>query len=473
MSSILSAFTYSRQLTFNTTSTGANVASNLTNFPICIVVNASSWSNSTERGHFFSDSYNPLGKRVQFFDADGTTNLAYEVESYNASTQVAIYWVKVPQVDGNSSTDHIHVAYGNDPNGSNQDSAADVWSNGYVSVFHLGGNSWAGSSPQALDSLGNHNFANGGSTENTTYGIGSGRSFVTNQYVDHKSTESILRTAAASTIEMLATWNGTSNGELHPYTESSWFRTRFYAASGHFSWGFHRYNGTWRSTGDVTQLNANTPYHLSATFDNTVGSKAFINGVQDGTPNTNTGDVSPLDDYPSIGRYSEWSDSIVGGYFGGSIDEVRLSTVARTSDWLKASAYSIKKTSWNGDGWLTIGAETSPVARPTITDSPITNITPTGATGNGNVTSDGGAAITGRGICWSLSPTPTTSNNTSNTSGTTGTFSIATTGTLSPGTLYYWRMYAMNSVGKSYSTGGSFTTGALHRNCPIMFGAGI
>ena len=75
---------------------------------------------------------------------------------------------------------------------------------------------------------------------------------------------------------------------------------------------------------------------------------------------------------------------------------------------------------------------------------------------SGNVTSDGGAAVTERGFVYGTSANPTISGN-KVTSGTgTGTFS-GVTPALSPGT-YYFRAYATNSTGTSY---GSETTAVV------------
>ncbi|MBR5029310.1 MAG: hypothetical protein IKX51_08825, partial [Bacteroidales bacterium] len=78
----------------------------------------------------------------------------------------------------------------------------------------------------------------------------------------------------------------------------------------------------------------------------------------------------------------------------------------------------------------------------------------------GNVTSDGGAAVTSRGVCWSTSPNPTIAdNNTSDSSGA-GAFVSAITG-LTTGTTYYVRAYATNIVGTGYGNQVSFTTQQL------------
>ena len=94
---------------------------------------------------------------------------------------------------------------------------------------------------------------------------------------------------------------------------------------------------------------------------------------------------------------------------------------------------------------------------PMVTTNPVTNIGAASATVGGMVTSDGGATVTARGVCWSTGHNPTTSaSHTTNGSGT-GSFTSNLTG-LTAGTTYYVRAYATNSVGTAYGEERSFTT---------------
>lgn len=98
---------------------------------------------------------------------------------------------------------------------------------------------------------------------------------------------------------------------------------------------------------------------------------------------------------------------------------------------------------------------------PTITTTTATAITPTTATLSAEVLTDGGAAVTERGFCYSLSPNPTTADSKTSDGSGIGVFSSSVSG-LTPGTTYYVRAYASNSVGTSYGEEMSFTTVAVY-----------
>ena len=95
---------------------------------------------------------------------------------------------------------------------------------------------------------------------------------------------------------------------------------------------------------------------------------------------------------------------------------------------------------------------------PTVTTSLISNVAETSASCGGNVTSDGGATITARGVCWSTSQNPTISDNHTTDGSGAGSFTSSLTGLTAGCTTYYVRAYATNSVGTAYGNEVSFTT---------------
>ncbi|WP_242510162.1 Ig-like domain-containing protein, partial [Hymenobacter persicinus] len=105
------------------------------------------------------------------------------------------------------------------------------------------------------------------------------------------------------------------------------------------------------------------------------------------------------------------------------------------------------------------------VTAPAVTTAAATSITTTTAVLGGNVTADGGDAVTERGVVYSSTNTTPTTNDTKNTNGTgTGAFSETIPG-LTPGTTYYVRAYAINTAGTSYGSVISFTTTP---NAPVV-----
>jgi uncharacterized protein (UPF0147 family) len=92
------------------------------------------------------------------------------------------------------------------------------------------------------------------------------------------------------------------------------------------------------------------------------------------------------------------------------------------------------------------------------TTTAASSIGSTSATSGGNITYNGGATVTASGVVWSTSGSPTVALSTKTSNGAaTGVYSSSITN-LSPGTLYYVRSYATNSVGTSYGAQISFTT---------------
>ena len=94
---------------------------------------------------------------------------------------------------------------------------------------------------------------------------------------------------------------------------------------------------------------------------------------------------------------------------------------------------------------------------PTLTTASTAYISQTTATSGGTVTSDGGASVTARGVCWSTTPTPTISGSHTSDGIGLGTFVSSITG-LDPNTQFFVRAYATNSVGTAYGNELSFYT---------------
>jgi hypothetical protein len=127
---------------------------------------------------------------------------------------------------------------------------------------------------------------------------------------------------------------------------------------------------------------------------------------------------------------------------------------------------------WNGTSWVVV-----PVGQPgqylqltnsnipawtgnsfpILTTTNISLITSTTATSGGNITNDGGAIVSARGVCWNTSTNPTTANSKTTDGNGTGIFTSSITG-LTLHSIYYVRAYATNSIGTAYGNEVSFST---------------
>lgn len=105
-----------------------------------------------------------------------------------------------------------------------------------------------------------------------------------------------------------------------------------------------------------------------------------------------------------------------------------------------------------GTGYGEVVAVTTGNGLPSVTTTVIgENVTETTAVSGGQITDDGGYAVTARGVCWSTLPYPTISDSKTTDGSGTGYYSSTITGIdLSSNNVYYVRAYATNQNGTTY-----------------------
>jgi len=124
-----------------------------------------------------------------------------------------------------------------------------------------------------------------------------------------------------------------------------------------------------------------------------------------------------------------------------------------TTYYVRAYATSSVVTGYGNEVTFT----TSSLSAPAVITGSVTGIQFNTAVASGNVTSDGGSAISARGICYSTTPNPTIAGPKTTEPGTTGFFTSNITGLL-PQTTYHVRAYATNNSGTNYGADSVFTT---------------
>ena len=143
----------------------------------------------------------------------------------------------------------------------------------------------------------------------------------------------------------------------------------------------------------------------------------------------------------------------------GTFTSDLVNLTANTTYYVRAYATNVMGTAYGEQRSFTTEEEEAELTPPTVITSEVIDITETTAVSGGNVTDDGGATVTARGICWSTSHNPTIDDNdgiTTDGNGT-GTFTSNLIN-LTANTTYYVRAYATNEKGTSYGDEMSFTT---------------
>jgi uncharacterized protein (TIGR02145 family) len=244
-------------------------------------------------------------------------------------------------------------------------------------------------------------------------------------------------------------------------------------------------NGTGVFTSSVTNLTANTLYHIRAYATNGVGTAygqdiTVTTKATASVPSVTTTSVSGITFTLAISggnitsdggatvsaRGVCWSTSAnptvpsATRTFDGSGTGIFTSNItgltAGTTYHVRAYATNSAGTAYGTD--LTFLTQAAVV--PTITTNAVTNATGTSASSGGNITSDGGATVSLRGICWGTTLNPTIADSKTENGTGTGSFTSNITG-LTMGTSYHLRAYATNSVGTAYGQDILFTTPVL------------
>ena len=151
-----------------------------------------------------------------------------------------------------------------------------------------------------------------------------------------------------------------------------------------------------------------------------------------------------------------WSSTIVGPGSPDAWGEFMYFDKATMPNYghIQGAGFSIR---------CVMDSQTSAILLPSVNTSQVSGITSGKAQCGGAVSSDGGASITARGVCWNTSGYPTTKDHKTVDGSGTGSF-ISLLSELSRGTEYFVRAYATNSKGTAYGEPLRFTTSAEEAN---------
>jgi RHS repeat-associated protein len=326
-------------------------------------------------------------------DAGGVNLLPFERESYSAGTGAITYWVKVPTVSHTADT-VIYMFYGNPAITTDQSNRTAVWDGNYKGVWHLGNGVALGTS----DSTGNMN--NGTASGN----LGEAAGKINGAVVGYGGTNNGITMTSSVTADN------------SPFTYSFWVKSS--GGGGTVQRGQDGFGNGWsaniwissnfrfsivNSSPSQINLSSNatvtngTWYNIAAVWVPGSGMKLYVNGALD---NSNTDSSTAL---RSSTKPLQFLNDNGNNGFTGLLDEVQISNVARSADWLgaeynnqnsPATFYSVGAASVSGSGGTASPyiASLSPSSGPVTMPVSILGLNFGATQGTGTVTFNGAPA---------------------------------------------------------------------------------
>ncbi|KPJ58334.1 MAG: hypothetical protein AMJ46_14325, partial [Latescibacteria bacterium DG_63] len=278
------------------------------------------------------------GNDIIFKDSTETLTLAHEIEYYYAGSEAEngelVAWVKIPTLDANSNT-VIYMYYGNSCVTSQTQNKNAVWNSSYKLVQHL-----QETSGTHEDSTANNNHST--SVTVTTQGSATGKIDGADDFELDSSNNitigdsSSLDITDAITVEAWINPETYDDGNSHRIVTKGGEKYVLRSYWGDYLEAYIDEGGTLRYARKADIISAGYQY-VVMTWDGVSGDhklRLYYNGSEVTGYVVQESAVSPIntsDEPLYIGSHA------TGEYWDGGIDEVRISSVARTPGWIQTS----------------------------------------------------------------------------------------------------------------------------------------
>jgi hypothetical protein len=304
-----------------------------TDFPVLIKI--------TDEDNPIFDNAQADGNDILFTGSDETTKLSHEIETFDPTSHQFWAWVKLPTLSASSDT-VIYLYYGNSVV-EDQQNTSDVWSSSFLGVWHINE-----SSGTVYDSTSNNvDSVSQSITYESSGKIGYGGNFngISNRInygdvnaIDGSSQLTVSAWAKTTGIdkddEILTKGEHNTNQPIVMFRDDSVGAGSQNGNTDALS--IIIYDGdtqAWSSstTGSLGDTNW---HHTAFTFIGNVteGLKPFVDGINTTSASTiNCNSIKLNSNNLTIGSPTNPVGPI---WFNGSIDEVRISSTARTPDWI-------------------------------------------------------------------------------------------------------------------------------------------
>jgi hypothetical protein len=311
------------------------VSGTLTNFPVLINI-----TNSALQQYALTN-----GNDILFTSSDGTNKLPHEIESYTSSNGLLFAWVNVPTLS--SAVDTTLYLYYDNATTTNQQNAGGVWDSNYKGVWHL--------QQTPTGSAGDIKDSTSGDNAGTSHTIASAAqvpgkisgSLTLDGTNDYISTATEFTNPVNVTVEAWVKTTSTNGTKVVGF-ESNQFQTNtttsvdydrhiYIGTDGKARFGTYNTNTSSANIATSTNKVNDGQWHFLVGYRDNVASNVclYVDGVLQATTNSSGG--QSYAGWYRIGCYTmylpNWPSS-ASGYFAGSVDEVRVSHVIRSSTWI-------------------------------------------------------------------------------------------------------------------------------------------
>jgi hypothetical protein len=327
---------YYKKLTIN----HSLVDTDLINFPVLVNIS----SDTDLANHTQND-----GDDIRFFDESNTTQLNHEIEYFNSTTGKLVCWVNVTFLSSTQDT-IIWMSYGNTTCASQQNSTG-VWDSNYRMVQHL---SETSGTHQDSTSYDNDGICYNSVNQNVDGIIAGADSFSGSNYCEVTDDTSLDLT----NIFSLEGWinsdlpqSGTLN--MQPFNKPDSYIYSYFHTADAFRGvaALHTNTGSWYSSNEPVTITEDNWHYITGVYDGT-NLRTYVDGEQKSSNSIGSVTLETNNHGFLIG--CGWSTT--GEYmsfFDGSIDEVRVSSIARNSSWINTSYNEVN----SSDSFITVGNE--------------------------------------------------------------------------------------------------------------------
>jgi len=313
-----------------------------TDFPFLFNTTDPSFATVANGGHVSSSS----GYDIIFStDPGGLTKLNHELEQYDPVRGQVIAWVRIPTLSHTTDT-VLYVFYGNSNVATTQQNSTGVWDSNYQAVYHLAnvGTGLAADSTANLNTgdLTSVSMASGEIDGAAGFnGLSSYLQIPSADFASYPtsgptstgfSTSFGIWFRTASTGVILGQTDGTAPGG----NPSQWQPALYIDNAGLLRASLFSHGGTSNQIVTATAYNDNNWHSVVDTYTNGT-EELYVDGQFAGSQQVaEVGYSSAYSYFVGTGETANWPAANGSWlYFNGALDEVNISNIARSSDWVQ------------------------------------------------------------------------------------------------------------------------------------------